>query len=63
MHFDFSLSRESMADKLGGRVGADPGQITAGDVSTAKPYGGAPADMATEAAGKKGILAGLFRSR
>jgi catechol 1,2-dioxygenase/hydroxyquinol 1,2-dioxygenase len=63
IQFDFSLSRESMADKLGGRVGADPGQITAGDVSTAKPYGGAPADMATEAAGKKGILAGLFRSR
>jgi len=64
IHFDFSLSRESMADKLSGRVGADPGQITAGDVSTAKPYGAAPADLATEAAGKKGgILAGLFRGR
>jgi hypothetical protein len=43
VHFDFSLSRESMADKLSGRVGADPGQITAGDVTTAKPYGAPPA--------------------
>jgi hydroxyquinol 1,2-dioxygenase len=27
VHFDFSLSRESQVDRLGGRVGADPSQI------------------------------------
>jgi hydroxyquinol 1,2-dioxygenase len=64
VHFDFSLSRESAADKLSGRVGADPGQITAGDVKAAKPYGGLPTDAAAAAETKKGgILAGLFRGR
>jgi catechol 1,2-dioxygenase/hydroxyquinol 1,2-dioxygenase len=63
VHFDFSLSRESAADKLSGRVGADPGQITAGDVKAAKPYGAAPAGSAAAADAKKGILAGLFRAR
>lgn len=64
INFDFNLSRESMADKLTGRVGADPGQITAGDVKAEKPYGGAPpASAAAEAEKKGGILAGLFRGR
>ena len=66
VHFDFSLSRESVADKLSGRVGADPGQITAGDVTTQKPYGSPPPDVTTEAeteTKKGGILAGLFRGR
>jgi protocatechuate 3,4-dioxygenase beta subunit len=64
VQFDFSLSRESVADKLSGRVGADPGQITAGDVTTEKPYGSPPPDVTAEAETKKGgILAGLFRSR
>ena len=27
IHFDFSLSRETEADRLGGRVGADPAQV------------------------------------
>ena len=63
VHFDFSLARESAADKLSGRVGADPGQITAGDVAAAKPYGSPPAGMSPQAEGKKSILAGLFRAR
>jgi hypothetical protein len=66
VHFDFSLARESVADKLSGRVGADPGQITAGDVTTQKPYGspapGVTAEAETETK-KGGILAGLFRGR
>src|SRR5262245_44650100 len=64
VHFDFSLSRESVADKLTGRVGADPGQITAGDVAAPKPYGSPPPNLAAEAETKKGgILGGLFRGR
>ena len=64
VHFNFSLSRESTADKLSGRVGADPGQITAGDVKAEKPYGSPPAEISAVAETKKGgILAGLFRGR
>src|SRR5262245_45316885 len=64
IHFDFALSPESAADKLTGRVGADPGQITAGDGTTEKPYGSPPPGVAAEAETKKGgILAGLFRGR
>jgi protocatechuate 3,4-dioxygenase beta subunit len=64
VHFDFSLSRESTADKLTGRVGADPGQITAGDVTTEKPYGAPPPEIAAGAQAKKGgLLSGLFKGR
>jgi hydroxyquinol 1,2-dioxygenase len=64
VHFDFSLSRESAADKLTGRVGADPGQITAGNVAAEKPYGSPPPGHAAETESNKGgILAGLFRGR
>lgn len=55
VHFDFALARESAADKAAGRVGADPGQITAGNGSASAPYGDRPpAALANaEAAGKK----------
>jgi hydroxyquinol 1,2-dioxygenase len=65
IHFDFSLSRETQADKLGGRVGADPAAVTAGNGKDTKPYGLPPPQMAAAAteAKKPGILAGLFRGR
>jgi protocatechuate 3,4-dioxygenase beta subunit len=42
IHFDFSLSRETEADRLGGRVGADPSKITAGNSKGSQPYGTPP---------------------
>jgi protocatechuate 3,4-dioxygenase beta subunit len=65
VHFDFSLARESEADKLGSRVGADPGQITASNGKATTPYGAPPPEMAAAAAQPKktGILGGLFRSK
>jgi hydroxyquinol 1,2-dioxygenase len=34
IHFDFRLSRETQADKIGGRVGADPGQVARSAAAT-----------------------------
>ena len=61
IHFDFSLSRETQADRLGGRVGADPAQLTASNGSDAKSYAG-PRPVA-EPARKPGLLGALFRGR
>jgi hydroxyquinol 1,2-dioxygenase len=64
IHFDFSLARESEADRKAGRVGADPGQVTAGNgKGQTGPYGAPPPEMlAAEQEKKKGgILGGLFR--
>jgi len=66
IHFDFSLSRESEADKLSGRVGADPAQVTAGNGQATAPYGAPPPEMAAAAQTQKkkgGLLGSLFRSR
>jgi protocatechuate 3,4-dioxygenase beta subunit len=65
IHFDFNLARETPADKLGGRVGADPAAVTAGNGKETKPYGQPPPEMAAAAAQPKkaGILGGLFRGR
>ena len=63
VRFDFSLSRESEVDKLTGRVGADPGQVTQGNGKPTGPYGAPPPEMlAAEQEKKKGgLLGGLFR--
>jgi protocatechuate 3,4-dioxygenase beta subunit len=65
IHFDFSLARESEADKRAGRVGADPAAVTANNgQDTSKPYGAPPPEMAAAVAAKKpGIFGGLFRGR
>jgi catechol 1,2-dioxygenase/hydroxyquinol 1,2-dioxygenase len=64
IHFDFSLARETEADRRAGRVGADPGQITAGNGDASKPYGAPPPEMlAAEEKKKGGILGGLVRGR
>jgi|RhiMetdeSRZDD1v2_1073273.scaffolds.fasta_scaffold521700_2 protocatechuate 3,4-dioxygenase beta subunit len=64
IHFDFSLSRETEADRLGGRVGGDPGAITKGNGEASTPYGAPPPEMAAAEQKKKGgILGGLFRGR
>ena len=47
-----------------GRVGADPGAITAGNGKATAPYGAPPPEMvAAEAAKKPGFLGGLFRGK
>ena len=65
IHFDFSLARESDADKRAGRVGADPAAVTAGNGKATQPYGAPPEEFAAAASGpkKSGILGGLFRGR
>jgi protocatechuate 3,4-dioxygenase beta subunit len=65
IHFDFSLARESEADKRAGRVGADPAAVTASNGKETKPYGAPPPQIACAAAGPKktGIFGGLFRGR
>jgi hydroxyquinol 1,2-dioxygenase len=65
IHFDFALSRESEADKLSARVGADPAQITAGNGKATTPYGAPPPEMVAAAAQprKSGFLGGLFRGK
>jgi hydroxyquinol 1,2-dioxygenase len=59
IRFDFSLSKETDADKRGGRVGADPSQILA-----AKSRQGPPAQMQAPVAAAAGAAkerpAGLF---
>jgi len=62
IHFDFSLSRETEADRLGGRVGADPGQVTGPNGKATAAYGTPPPEVvAAEQQKKPGLLGGLFR--
>jgi hydroxyquinol 1,2-dioxygenase len=62
VQFDFSLARESEADRRAGRVGADPGQVTAGNGKPTGPYGAPPPEvLAAEKDKKGGFLGGLFR--
>jgi protocatechuate 3,4-dioxygenase beta subunit len=64
VHFDFSLARESEADKTAGRVGADPAKITRStNGRPTGPYGAPPPEvLAAEQEQKKGgFLGGLFR--
>ena len=65
IHFDFNLSRETLADKLGGRVGGDPGATTAANGKATGPYGAPPPEMlaASEQQKKPGFLGGLFRGK
>jgi hypothetical protein len=65
IHFDFSLARESEADRKAGRVGGDPGAITkGGNGDASEPYGAPPPEMAAGAGEKKqGFLGSLFRGR
>jgi len=65
INFDFSLARESEADKRAGRVGADPAAVTAGNGKQTTPYGAPPPEIAAATANpkKSGIFGGLFRSR
>ena len=60
IHFDFSLARETDADRRAGRVGGDPGAITKGNGEASAPYGAPPPEMAAAEQKKKGILGGLF---
>jgi protocatechuate 3,4-dioxygenase beta subunit len=64
VHFDFSLARESEADRRAGRVGADPAAVTkAGNGQPTGPYGAPPPEVlaAEEEKKKGGFLGGLFR--
>jgi protocatechuate 3,4-dioxygenase beta subunit len=64
IHFDFSLARETEADRRAGRVGGDPGAITKGNGEASAPYGAPPPEMAAADEKKKGgMLGGLFRGR
>jgi catechol 1,2-dioxygenase/hydroxyquinol 1,2-dioxygenase len=61
IHFDFSLARETEADRRAGRVGGDPGAITKGNGEASAPYGAPPPEMVEASQKKKGgILGGLF---
>jgi catechol 1,2-dioxygenase/hydroxyquinol 1,2-dioxygenase len=59
VHFDFSLSRETEADKRGSRVGADPERVAAGNGTAATSYGERPAAPAA----RRSFLGGLLRGR
>jgi catechol 1,2-dioxygenase/hydroxyquinol 1,2-dioxygenase len=64
VHFDFSLARESEADRRAGRVGGDPGQFTkSGNGQPTGPYGAPPPEVlaAEEQKKKGGFLGNLFR--
>jgi hydroxyquinol 1,2-dioxygenase len=65
VHFDFRLARETEADRRAGRVGGDPGAITASNGKPTASYGELPAGMVAAAAQPKkpGILGGLFRGK
>ncbi|MGE0850148.1 MAG: dioxygenase [Hyphomicrobiaceae bacterium] len=65
VHFDFSLSRETEADRLGGRVGSDPAAVSGPNGQESKPYGAPPPEVvaAAKEPKKSGILGGLFRGR
>ena len=64
VHFDFSLARESEADRRAGRVGADPGQVTkSANGKPTGPYGAPPPEVlaAEQKQRKPGFRGGLFR--
>jgi hypothetical protein len=63
VHFDFSLARETEADKKAGRVGADPARVTkSGNGQPTGPYGAPPPELlAAEGKKKGGFLGALFR--
>jgi catechol 1,2-dioxygenase/hydroxyquinol 1,2-dioxygenase len=64
IHFDFALARETEADRRAGRVGADPGKITAGDGKGTGPYGAPPPEvLAADQRKKPGFLGSLFRGK
>ena len=55
VHFDFSLARESEADKVAGRVGADPAQITrSSNGRPTGPYGAPPPEVLAAEQEKQG---------
>jgi protocatechuate 3,4-dioxygenase beta subunit len=60
VHFDFSLARESDADRRAGRVGADPASVTeAGTGQPTGPYGAPPPEvLAAEKEKNKGGFPG-----
>jgi catechol 1,2-dioxygenase/hydroxyquinol 1,2-dioxygenase len=60
IRFDFSLARESEADKKAGRVGGDPGAITKGNGEGSAPYGAPPPEMVAAEKKKGGLLGGIF---
>ncbi len=62
IHFNFSLSRESEADKNTARVGGDPSQFTKpAEGQATGPYGAPPPEMLEAEQKKGGFLGGLFR--
>jgi protocatechuate 3,4-dioxygenase beta subunit len=62
VHFDFSLARETEADRKAGRVGADPGQVTtSSDGRPTGPYGAPPPEVLAADQKKGGFLGALFR--
>ena len=65
IHFDFTLSRETEADRRAGRVGADPGQVTEANGKATASYGTPPPEAlaASEQQKKPGFLGGLFRGK
>ena len=64
IHFDFNLSRETEADRRGGRVGGDPSATTAANGKATAAYGAPPPEMLAADQGKKpGFLGGLFRGK
>ena len=64
IHFDFTLSRETEADRRAGRVGGDPAATTAGNGTAPGPYGAPPPEvLAAEQQKKPGFLGGLFRGK
>ncbi len=58
IRFDFSLSRQTEADRVGGRVGADPQQVTSDRAAAAAPYGDPPPAAARP---RRGLLGSLLR--
>ena len=56
IHFDFSLARESEADRRAGRVGADPAQVTAGNGKATTPYGAPPPEMLAAEQGRRAVF-------
>ena len=58
VHFDFSLSRETELDRRGGRVGADPQQVTSDRDAATAPYGDPPPSATRP---RRGFLGSLLR--
>jgi hydroxyquinol 1,2-dioxygenase len=64
IHFDFTLSRETEADRRAGRVGGDPAATTAANGKATGSYGAPPPEaLAAEQQKKPGFLGGLFRGK